>query len=138
MHDLWLLPKPTYIVSQFTRCLCFLIFHIQNWTTKIKNPGSLFSALFSRKLPSQAHVSSGESRQILLAQDSGRVLSYCWPRAVQILLSCFGLVPLGVSHMLEWACSVYEYCSRAGFLLMNLSCSRNGAGISPRVFSAFC
>lgn len=63
-------------------------------------------------------------------------LLLAWRRADPPAL--LGLVPPSVSHMLEWACSVYGCCSRVGFLHMNLSCGRNGAGISPRVFSAFC
>lgn len=133
MHDLWLLLKPTYIVSQFTRCLCFLIFHLQNWITKIKNPGSLFPALFfsveSFLLGLTFHP--GRALISLPVQGSGRAPSYCCPGDVQILL------PWGVSLMLERACSVHGYCSRVGFLRMNLNCSRNGAGISPGVFSAF-
>lgn len=140
MHDLWLLPKPTYIVSQFTRCLCFLIFHIQNWTTKIKNPGSLFSALFFsvESFLLGLTFQPGKVLRSLPVQGSGRAPSHCWPGGVQILLPCFGRVPKGVSHMLEQTCSVHGYHSRAGFLHMNLSCGRNGAGISPGVFSAFC
>lgn len=93
MHDLWLLPKPAYIVSQFTRCLCFLIFHRQNWTTKIKSPGSLFSAVESFLLGLTFHP--GRALRSLPIQGSGRAPSHCWPGGVWILLLCLGLVPRG-------------------------------------------